>query len=143
HPELHAELKAREDLVGLKVLVVDDEPDTSEMVAFVLNQCGAIVQTACSAKEALQLFDEWSPELLVSDIGMPADDGYHLIRAIRQERGSRIPAVALTAMARIEDRIKALMAGYQMHVSKPVEPLELITIAVSLVPLVNRRPDSK
>jgi CheY-like chemotaxis protein/two-component sensor histidine kinase len=143
HPDLQAELKAREDLVGLKVLVVDDDPDTSEMLAFVFNQCGAIVQTARSVKEALQIFDKWAPELLVSDIGMPGEDGYHLIRAIRQERGSRIPAVALTAMARIEDRIKALMAGYQMHVSKPVEPLELITIAVSLVPLVNRRPDSK
>src|SRR5262245_30618464 len=140
---LHAELKAREDLVGLKILVVDDEADTSEMLAFVFNQCGAIVKTARSVKEALEIFDDWSPEILVSDIGMPDEDGYHLIRAIRQERGSRIPAVALTAMARIEDRIKALMAGYQMHVSKPVEPLELITIAVSLVPLVNRRPDSK
>jgi PAS domain S-box-containing protein len=141
HSDLHA-VKAREDLVGLKILVVDDEPDASEMLAFVFNQCGAIVQSARSVKEALQIFDEWSPELLVSDIGMPGEDGYHLIRTIRQERHSRIPAVALTAMARIEDRIKALMAGYHMHVSKPVEPLELITIAVSLVPLVNRRQDS-
>jgi PAS domain S-box-containing protein len=140
---LHTELKASEDLVGLKILVVDDEPDTSEMISFVFNQCGAIVKTAGSVKEALEIFDEWSPELLVSDIGMPNEDGYHLIRAIRQERGSRIPAVALTALARVEDRIKALMTGYQMHVSKPVEPVELITIAVSLVPLVNRRPDSK
>jgi PAS domain S-box-containing protein len=142
-PDVHTELKARDDLIGLKILVVDDEPDASDMLAFVFNQCGAIVQTARSVKEALQVFDEWSPELLVSDIGMPVEDGYHLIRAIRQERGSRIPAVALTALARIEDRIKALMAGYQMHVSKPVEPLELITIAVSLVPLVNRDPDAK
>jgi len=140
---LHTELKAREDLVGLKILIVDDEPDTTEMLAFVFNECGAIVQTARSVKEALEIFDNWSPELLVSDIGMPDEDGYHLIRTIRQDRHSRIPAVALTALARIEDRIKALMAGYQMHVSKPVEPLELITIAVSLVPLVNRPPADK
>jgi CheY-like chemotaxis protein len=80
--------------------------------------------------------------MLISDIGMPDVDGYELIRIIREERGSRIPAVALTAMARIEDRLKALAAGYQMHVSKPVEPGELITIAAGLVPLVNRSEDS-
>jgi CheY-like chemotaxis protein len=140
-PNLQSELKVREELVGLKILVVDDEPDTCDMLAFIFNQCGAIVQTAQSVREALAIFDRWHPELLVSDIGMPEEDGYELMRAIRQERRSRIPAIALTAMARIEDRVKALTTGYQMHVSKPVEPLELITIAVSLIPLVNRRSD--
>ena len=71
---------------------------------------------------------------------MPGVDGYELIRIIRQERKSRIPAVALTAMARIDDRIKSLTAGYQMHVSKPVEPVELVSIVISLVGLVNRSP---
>ena len=80
--------------------------------------------------------------MLISDIGMPNSDGYELIHHIRSGRQSRIPAVALTAMARVEDRIKVLTAGYQMHVAKPVEPLELITIARSLVPLVQRRPEA-
>jgi len=141
-PWLNSALEDRHDLVGLKILVVDDEPDTCEMLRFVFNQCGAIVQTARSATEALNVFDEFQPDLLVSDIGMPDIDGYDLIRAIRKERQSRIPAVALTAMARIDDRVRALNAGYQMHVAKPVEPLELITIVSSLVGLVNRRGDS-
>ena len=106
-------------------------------------RCGwswAIVETAKSAKEGLRLFDTWHPDMLVSDIGMPDVDGYDFIRTLRDDRHSRIPAVALTAMPRIDDRVKALTAGYQMHVSKPVEPVELISIVASLVGLVNRRP---
>lgn len=140
-PALQAELRRREDLVGLKILIVDDEPDTCEMLRFVFNECGAIVETAETADAALDLFDQWHPDILISDIGMPDVDGYELIRLIRNDRNSQIPAVALTAMARIEDRLKALTAGYQMHVPKPVEPVELITIVSSLVALVNRRSE--
>ena len=99
----------------------------------------AIVKTARSADEALRTFDGWLPDILVCDIGMPEVDGYELMRIIREERNSRIPAVALTALARIEDRLKALSAGFQMHVPKPVEPTELISIVAALVSLVNRR----
>jgi CheY-like chemotaxis protein len=140
-PKLQAQLKQRDDLVGLKILIVDDEVDTCDMLQYVFNECGAVVETAQNADAALELFDRWHPDMLISDIGMPDVDGYELIRIIREERGSRMPAVALTAMARIEHRLKALAAGYQMHVSKPVEPGELITIAASLVPLVNRSQD--
>jgi CheY-like chemotaxis protein len=127
-------------LIGFKVLVVDDEPDTCSLLSFVLNQTGAIVETAGSAKEGLRLFDAWQPDIVISDIGMPDVDGYEFIRIIRSERHSRTPAVALTAMARIEDRIKALTAGYQMHVAKPVDPVEFVSIVASLVSLVNRGP---
>jgi signal transduction histidine kinase/ActR/RegA family two-component response regulator len=141
-PTLQAELKQRHDLVGLKLLIVDDEPDTCDMLRTMFNQCGSIVEIAQSADAALDVFDRWQPDILISDIGLPDVDGYELIRIIREERGSRVPAVALTAMARIDDRLKALTAGYQMHVSKPVEPVELITIVSSLVGLVNRRAES-
>ena len=139
-PVISNQLKERDELVGLKILVVDDEPDTCELLRFVFNETGAIIQIAGSAQEALQIFDEWNPDILVSDIGMPEVDGYELIRVIREERHSRIPAVALTALARIDDRVRALTAGFQMHVSKPVEPVELVTIVASLANLVNRRP---
>jgi len=136
---LPASIKSNDELVGLKILVVDDEPDTCDMLRFIFNETGAIVETATSAEEGLQLFDTWQPDMLVSDIGMPNVDGFEFIRIIRQERHSRIPAIALTAMVRIEDRVKALTAGYQMHVPKPVEPVELISVVASLIPLVDRR----
>jgi hypothetical protein len=135
------QLKPCHGLVGLKILVVDDEPDTCEMLRFIFDQCGSIVKTAESANNALGLLDKWHPDILISDIAMPNIDGYELIRIIREERKSQIPAVALTAMARIDDRVKALTAGYQMHASKPVEPAELLTIVSSLVELVNREPE--
>ena len=137
---LPAGLKDRPDLVGLKILAVDDEPDTCDLIRFIFNQTGAIVETAKSAQEGLRLFDTWHPDIVVSDIGMPDVDGCDFIRILRDERHSRIPAVALTAMARIDDRVKALTAGYQMHVSKPVEPIELVSIVASLGALVNRKP---
>jgi PAS domain S-box-containing protein len=139
-PTLQAELRLRDELVGLKILIVDDEPDTCELLRFVFNECGAIVETAHNTKTALELFDDWHPDILISDIGMPEVDGYQFIRTIREDRGCRIPAVALTAMARVEDRMRALTAGYQMHVAKPVEPIELITIVTSIVGLVDRPP---
>lgn len=125
---------------GLRVLVVDDDPDTCELIRAVLEQCGGIVQTAHDAEGALDLFRSGSPSILVADIGMPEVDGYELIRRIRQAEGPaavRTPAIALTAFARVEDRMKALASGYQMHVAKPVEPAELLTIIASLVGLIN------
>jgi PAS domain S-box-containing protein len=138
-PVLKSEVTDRPGLVGLKILVVDDEPDTRELLRYIFNASGSIVETADGVESALDLLDEQQPDFLVSDIGMPGRDGYELIRIIR-ERGSKMPAVALTAMARTEDRLKALTAGYQMHVVKPIEPVELLTIVASLVGLVERRP---
>jgi PAS domain S-box-containing protein len=125
------------ELNGLRVLIVDDEPDTCEMIKVILEQCNAEVKTAFSVTEALEILKHWMPAVLVSDIGMPGENGYDLIRKVREyeSEGKRIPAVALTAFARIEDRIKALSAGFQMHVPKPVEPAELISIIASLTSL--------
>ncbi len=124
------------EVAGLSVLVVDDDPDTCDMIREILASCGAVVRTATSAEDALDFFQTARPDLLISDIGMPNVDGYSLIKRVRererQTRDNRVPAVALTAFARIEDRVKALASGYQMHVAKPVEPTELLTIVASL-----------
>ena len=123
-------------LDGLKVLIVDDEPDTRELLKMGLAQCGAEVKAAGSVAEALEMLITDAPDLLISDIGMPDEDGYDLIRRVRElpsENGRKIPAIALTAYARVEDRMQALRAGYQMHVPKPVELAELVAVAASLV----------
>ena len=122
-------------LNDLWVLVVDDEPDARELVAAVLTGRGAEVVSVGSANEALEEMERQRFDVLVSDIGMPQMDGYALIRRIRQlpaERGGGIPAAALTAYAGVEDRMRVLSAGYQMHVPKPVEPAELATVVGSL-----------
>jgi PAS domain S-box-containing protein len=124
---------ARADLSGLKVLVVDDEADARELIRRVLTGCGAEVITASSAAEALTLLD--GSDVMLSDIGMPEVDGYELLRRVRAMpavRGGKIPAIALTAFARTEDRTRALMAGYQVHISKPVSPPELIASVASV-----------
>jgi signal transduction histidine kinase/ActR/RegA family two-component response regulator len=121
-------------LHGVKVLVVDDDLDTCDIVGAVLESAGAEVRTCLSARAALTVMDAWAPDILVSDIAMPGDDGYALIRTIRArkaDQGGRIVAVALTAYARQEDRAKALSAGFQVHVGKPVEPLQLVRIVAS------------
>ncbi|HEY0375860.1 MAG TPA: ATP-binding protein [Pyrinomonadaceae bacterium] len=123
-------------LDGLRVLVVDDEPDTLDLIKFLLGQCGAEVATAKSAAEALGLFEEVAPDVIISDIGMPGEDGYELIRRVRElppERGGRTPAVALTAYARAADRLRVLRSGYQMHVAKPVELAELVAVVANVV----------
>ncbi len=123
-------------LDGLKVLAVDDEPDTRELLKVGLGQCGAEVIAVGSAAEALEAIEAAVPDLLISDIGMPGEDGYALIRRVRElpaEGGGKVPAIALTAYARVEDRMQALRAGYQMHVPKPVELAELVAVAASLV----------
>jgi CheY-like chemotaxis protein len=119
----------------MKVLVVDDEADTRDLLKIVLGQCGAEVVTAGSSREALELLPQVKPDVLVSDIGMPGEDGYELIRRVRAlpaESGGRTPAVALTAYARSEDRLRVLRSGYQMHIPKPVEMPELVTILANL-----------
>jgi CheY-like chemotaxis protein len=116
-------------LTGLHVLVVDDEADARELLVTVLEQFGAVPRAAGSVAEAVKVLREFRADVLVSDIGMPGEDGYVLLRRLRAleaERGSPgIPAVALTAYARGEDRRRALLAGFRMHVPKPVEPAEL------------------
>ncbi len=121
---------------GLKVLVIDDEADTRELLRVGISQCGAKVLTATSAQEALEAIEEERPDLLVSDIGMAGEDGYELIRKVRAlpaGHGGKIPAIALTAYARTEDRLRALRAGYQMHIPKPVELAELMAVMASLI----------
>jgi PAS domain S-box-containing protein len=125
-----------ERLDGVRVLVVDDEPDTRELLKAGLGQYGADVSAVASASEALEAMAVATPDLLISDIGMPGVDGYELIRQVRglsAEKGGKVQAIALTAYARTEDRLQALRAGYQMHVTKPVELAELVAVASSLV----------
>jgi PAS domain S-box-containing protein len=123
------------DLGGVRVLVVDDEPDARSLIERLLQECEATVTTACSANEAFERVTREVPDILLSDIGMPHEDGYSLIRRIRSLSGnaSQIPAIALTAYARAEDRAKALQAGYQVHLAKPVEPVKLIATVAKLV----------
>jgi signal transduction histidine kinase/ActR/RegA family two-component response regulator len=123
----------RAPLGGLRVLVVDDEPDTCDVLEAVLREAGAEVRACRSAAEALAELDTWWPDVLLSDIGMPGEDGYSLIRRVRAEEarhGRAIAAVALTAYARAEDRRKALSAGFQMHVPKPIDGDDLIAVVV-------------
>ncbi|MFN8390585.1 MAG: PAS domain S-box protein [Bdellovibrionota bacterium] len=124
-----------ESLRGIRVLVVDDEPDARQLVSRVLTECGAEVTTAESAAEAIKLLTEdVMPDILVSDVGMPDQDGYDLIRQVRHRvAAKKLPAVALTAFARTEDRKRALLAGFQTHVAKPVDPSELVAVVASLV----------
>lgn len=123
-------------LDGLRILVVDDEADTRELLREGLQYCGAKVSVAGSAAEALDVLAATSPDVLISDIGMPGVDGYELIRQVRglpRERGGTIPAIALTAYTRTEDRLQSLRAGYDMHVPKPVELAELVAVAATVV----------
>ncbi|HYP50279.1 MAG TPA: ATP-binding protein, partial [Pyrinomonadaceae bacterium] len=123
------------DLTGLRVLVVDDEPDTLEILRAALTSYGANVRTAISASHALETFLVWKPNVLISDLGMPNEDGYSLIRkvrALKPEEGGAVPAAALTAYVREEDRLRALDAGFQTHIPKPVDPTEFATEVAAL-----------
>jgi PAS domain S-box-containing protein len=122
-------------LEGLRVLVVDDEVDARELIKAMLQPLGVEVMAAASAIEALIALQAFQPDVLVSDIGMPGENGYALIRQLRalsEEQGGRIPAVALTAYARAEDRTQALLAGFQLHVPKPVNQAELAAVVANL-----------
>ncbi|MCE9556737.1 MAG: response regulator [Planctomycetes bacterium] len=118
-------------LKGLKVLVIDDEADARNLVRRFLVECEAIPVLAGSAAEALSILETFKPDVIVSDIGMPMQDGYELMRTMRGQ-GLNAPAIALTAFARPEDRIRSLQAGFQTHLPKPVEPRELIAVIASL-----------
>jgi PAS domain S-box-containing protein len=125
----------RISLKGVKVLAIDDEPDARNLVKRILDGCGATVITAGSADEAIHLFKNNRPDVIVSDIGMTQKDGYEfmrMVRSLRPQEGSQTPAAALTAYARVQDRRQALMAGYQSHVVKPVDAAELVTVVASL-----------
>ena len=123
------------EIAGLRVLVVDDEPDVRELLGAVLTSCRAEVLFATNADEALAVLQKERPDVLVSDIGMPGEDGYALIRRVRAlapDAGGKTPALALTAFARMEDRTRALIAGFQMHVPKPLDPTELVVVLANL-----------
>jgi CheY-like chemotaxis protein len=120
-------------LRDLRVLVVDEEPDARELFSLRFTSYEAELRDCASAAETFRTLDKWRTNMLVSDIGMPGEDGYELLRKIRArepERGGRIPAVALTAYARAEDERRALAAGYQIHIPKPVEP-DLLAVTVA------------
>jgi CheY-like chemotaxis protein len=122
------------------VLVVDDEPDACNLIATVLVEAGAQVQTARSAAEAFAIFRRFRPDVLISDIGMPGEDGYSLIRRIRALpglEGGSVPALALTAFAREEDRAKTLAAGFTTHVRKPLD-LSKLTCTIAELAGVDR-----
>ena len=122
-------------LAGLRILLVDDEPDAREILTAILGEAGAEVITAAGAQSGLELVTRWKPDVLISDIGMPGEDGYDLIRKVRAlspDQGGQVRAIALTAFARTQDRLKVLSAGYHTHVPKPVEPVELATVVASL-----------
>jgi len=122
-------------LHGLTVLVVDDQEDARELMRVVLGRCGATVVAAESTATALEALDRCRPDVILSDLEMPGEDGYSLIRKVRArspERGGAVPAAALTAYARTEDRVHSLRAGFHRHVPKPVQPDELAEIVASL-----------
>ena len=122
------------DLTGVKVLIVDDEDDARELIARVLTDCDAQVVSAGTAEEALQLLQKENPHVLLTDIGMPGADGFELLRRVRAlgPKFGKIPAIAVTAFARSEDRTRALRAGFVVHISKPLEPSELAATVASV-----------
>lgn len=149
-PERRTRTKVKNDLArppalaDLRILVVDDEADARQLLVSIIEQCGAHAHAVSSVSEAIRAVEQEPPDLIVSDIGMPDEDGYGLIsrlRALPPERGGRVPAVALTAYARVEDRLRVLGAGFQMHVPKPVDPAELVAVLSSLAAWRDKHPD--
>jgi signal transduction histidine kinase/ActR/RegA family two-component response regulator len=129
-------IEVTQRLDSVRVLIVDDEADTRDLLTMILRQYGAEASSAGSAREAIARLNQQLSDVMVSDIGMPDEDGYELIRQVRAlpaERGGNTPAIALTAYARVEDRLKAFQAGYQMYIAKPVEPAELVAVIASLL----------
>jgi CheY-like chemotaxis protein len=130
-------------LAGAHVLVVEDQPDGRELVARIITERGGRVSTAVNASEAIARFTEEPPHLVISDIAMPGMNGYELLNRLRAlEEGRRVPAIALTPYARAEDRTRSLLAGYQGHVPKPVDPAELLATVASLLQLAERPDDT-
>jgi CheY-like chemotaxis protein len=122
-------------LIGLRILVIDDNEDNLFLASFILEEYGVEVLTAASSCEGFEIFTQTKPDIIISDITMPGEDGYSLMRRIRNlepELGGEVPAIALTASARNEDRTSSFEAGFQMHVPKPIEPDELVKIVTAL-----------
>jgi CheY-like chemotaxis protein len=122
-------------LSGCRVLVVEDEVDASELLSAILTKAGAVVETVSSADQALAVLDRMTPDVLLSDIGLSGEDGYTLIRKVRTRDARRkmhLPAAAVTAYARAQDRRRALDAGFDRYVAKPIEPSVIIEIVRSL-----------
>jgi CheY-like chemotaxis protein len=125
-------------LQGLHVLVVDDDEDARRLVRTVLESCEAGVTTVSNAADALSALQSSRPDVLISDLGMPVEDGYsliHKVRALSPEQGGQTPAAALTAYARVEDRLQVLRSGFQIHLPKPIEPAELVAVVANLAQL--------
>jgi CheY-like chemotaxis protein len=135
------------DLRGVRVLAVDDEQDALFLLSEVLEAAGAAVSTARSAEDALASLDAEVPDVVVADLGMPQLDGFGFIDRVRRHPNPRVrdvPAAALTAYARSEDRMKALRAGFQIHLAKPIDPAELVTTIASLAKrFVGRKPEDE
>jgi CheY-like chemotaxis protein len=122
-------------LRDLRILVVDDDAEGLELAALILINAGAEVRTSPSAADAIAVLEGWSPDVLVTDLAMPGEDGFSLLRRARRvttQRGRRLPALALTAYGRSEDRIRVLAAGFSLHLAKPVNPAELVLCVASL-----------
>ena len=122
-------------LAGLRVMIVEDEEDTRELLVTALEQCGADVAAFATVAEALDAFELRSPDVLLSDLGVPGEDGYSLIRKVRSRPaslGGDVPAAALTAYVRAEDRRQALAAGFQAHLAKPIDPSDLVATVARL-----------
>lgn len=122
-------------LAGVRVVIVDDDPDAVEMTVVIIAGAQAEVRTSFSAAAAFALVRDWRPDVLIADVEMPDEDGYALIRRIRAldaAHGGRVAAVAVTAYGRAEDRMRTISAGFDMHLPKPVDPAELLTIVRSL-----------
>jgi CheY-like chemotaxis protein len=127
--------EGRPALGGMRILVVDDDDDTRELVARVLETRGAEVVGAASAHEAWAAFEQSAPDVMVVDIAMPVEDGFSFIRRVRAcspDKGGRIPAAALTARVIMQDRLESLRAGFQSHMAKPVDPEVLVEVMARL-----------
>jgi CheY-like chemotaxis protein len=134
--EAQAARRHNKSLQGVRALVVDDERDAREVLCVILNSFGADARGVSSAAEGFDVLREWRPDVLVSDIGMPVEDGYDLIKRVRAlpaEEGGETPAIALTAFAGTDDRERALSSGFQLHVSKPIEPFEMAGVVARLL----------
>jgi CheY-like chemotaxis protein len=126
----------------MKILVVDDEQDTRDLLVSMLGRCHAKVVAASSSAEAMALLREESPDAIISDVGMPDEDGYSFIQRVRQlpkEQGGQVPAIALTAYSRASDRRRALVAGFNMHVPKPIDPAELVVVLAAVTAFQRQR----